>query len=220
MRKISLGFGTVQGGTSPLCSGRWVYSLPTEFPENPTEWDEKNQVFFFSPGAGWPSQRHWKGWRLFCSPALGDLPWGSLSHGQGFGRDSSGGATAAPGIGVWNRIVYQCEQGTRARREVTFVIVSFPDEPGRSAHSGVWKYMAKSLFLLTLSWFERCKIPSVEKHWDLHLETKNKNQIRFVPAVKKHQYNTRTLGAVGVSPDWNAVGSSSPVKCTAWILHG
>lgn len=219
MRKISLGFGTVQGGTSPLCSGRWVYSLPKNSQKIPQNEMRKTSVFCFPPGAGWPSQRHWKGWRLF--PCSGRFAMGSLSHGQGFARDSSGCATAAPGIGFWNWIVYQCEQGTRARREeVTFVIVSFPDEPGRSAHSGVWKYMAKSLFLLILSWFERCKIPRVEKHWDLHLETKTKNQIRFVPAGKKHQYNTRALGAVGVSPDWNAVGSSSPVKCTAWILHG
>lgn len=105
-------------------------------------------------------------------------------------------------------------------KEVTFVIVLFSWWTRESAHLGVWKYMAKSLFLLILSWFKRCKIPSEEEHLDLHLETNEQkpNQI-CTKLYKKQQHSTKTLGAV-VCPDWNAVGSSSPVKCTARILHG
>lgn len=64
-------------------------------------------------------------------------------------------------------------------KEVTFVIVLFSWWTTESAHLGVWKCMAKSLLLLILSWFERWKIPSVEKHLDLHLEANKEkpNQI-------------------------------------------
>lgn len=127
---------------------------------------------------------HWKGWEVItcscllaqCSvrSAMGQLvPWAGLWK-------SSLCATAAPKIRLFFFISMSREQG-QGGMEVTFVIMLFSWWT-QSAHLGVWTYMAKSL--LILSWFKRCKIPRVEKHLDLHLET-NKNQIRLVPSCKK-----------------------------------
>lgn len=143
---------------------------------------------FFLPSAGWPSQRHWKGWEFYllwppcpvlCAPgpAMGQfIPWARLWK-------SSVCATAAPKIGFFFN---QYEQGTRARREgsdFSYCVIFLMNQGECSL--GVWKYMAKSLFLLILSWSKRCKIPSVEKHLDLHLETNEQKLNQICTSCKK-----------------------------------
>jgi len=51
----------------------------------------------------------------------------------------------------------------------------------------------KSLFLLILSSFERCRIPSGEKPLDLHLETNKKPKSNLYQAVKSNNTKQKNV---------------------------
>lgn len=113
--------------------------------------------------------------------ALGDLPWGILFHRPDSGMELlpfKEFFVCSQQLLKWIFLISMSRGQGQGGKEVTFVIVLFWWTT-ESAHLGVWKHMAKSLFLLILNLFERCKIPSVEKHLDLHLETNKQkpNQI-------------------------------------------
>lgn len=126
----------------------------------------------------------WPPCPVLCAP--GDLPRGSSSMGRTLQGRAQCVPTAAPKIGCFISMSRGRGQGGK---EVTFVIVLFSWWTKESAHLGVRKYMAKSL--LILSWFERCKISSVEKHWDLHLETNKRKTNQICTKLLKSNSTTQ-----------------------------